>query len=123
MWLERRGDILGTCMHLYLEQKTVSISCDPYQPVHPSTSSLKQVTLKLPVVCAILNVKGILKFFPLPLHSASFSLVLDRKVSDASTVEKEIIHKLLVNIPYREVQRTYCGFASEKKKVPVFGLL
>jgi len=81
-----RGDILGTGMHLSFENKIVSTSCDLYHPVHSSTSSLKQLTLKMPEVYAILNLKGILKSFHLPLHSTSLSLVLDRKISETSTV-------------------------------------
>jgi len=115
-----RGDISFTDMHLSFEKKIISPSCDLGHPFHSSTSSLKQLTLKLPVVYAILKVKDILKSFPLPLHYASLSLVLDRKISDASTVEEkvtsEINHTLLVNFPYREVQRTFGSCASETDK-------
>ena len=107
-------------MQLSFEKKIVNTFCDFYHPIHSSISSLKQLTLKLPVVYSILNVKDILMSFPLPLHSASLSLVLDRKIPDASTVDEEdtpeIIHTLLVNPPYREVQRTFGDCASEKDK-------
>jgi hypothetical protein len=92
-----RGDILGTSMHLSFEKKIVNASCDLYHSIHSSTSSLKQLTLKLSVVYSISKVKDILESFPLPLHSASLSLVLDRKISDAATVEEEVTLEIILH--------------------------
>jgi hypothetical protein len=55
-----RGDIPETGMHFSFEKKIISTSFDLCHPVHSSISSLKQLTLKLPVAYAILYMTDIL---------------------------------------------------------------
>jgi hypothetical protein len=74
----------------------------PFQYILPEATGMKAADS-----LRALNVKVILSSFPLALQSASWSLALNSKISDTSTIEWEVTSKIIrtvLNAPYLEVQ-------------------